>query len=70
MRDDAVPDPNAKANTIGATVVGARVVRMLPQAYFINKLVEHFDIMWLRNDIIWPRRLKPPAVVPLVSPFV
>ncbi|KAI2512197.1 Plant transposon protein [Fragilaria crotonensis] len=62
VRDAAGPDPNANADIIGATENGARVVRKLPQAYFIKKLVEHFDIMWLRNDIVWPRRLKTPAV--------
>ena len=37
MRDGAVPDPNANANIIGAMEDGAIVVRMLRQAYFINK---------------------------------
>jgi hypothetical protein len=69
MRDRAVPDPNANANIIGAMEDGARVVRVLSQAYFINKLVEHFDIMWIRNDIVWPRRLNAPAV-PRMPPFV
>ena len=39
-----------------------QVVRQLLQAFFTSKLVQHFDIMWLRNKIAWPCRFKTPAV--------
>ena len=70
VRDGAKPgDLNANADIIDATADGVRVVRMLPQqAYFINKLMEHFDMMWLCNYIVWPRLLKPSSAVPLEPP--
>jgi hypothetical protein len=37
-------------------------MRMLPRAYFINRLVEQFEIMWLRNVIVWLCQLKILAV--------
>lgn len=33
-----------------------RVVRDLSLKYFRSRLVEHFDIMFKRNAVIWPRR--------------
>jgi hypothetical protein len=33
---------------------GVRVVKDLSLAYFRNKLIEHFDISFQRNEIIWP----------------
>jgi hypothetical protein len=37
-----------------ATAGGVRVVKDLSLAYFRNKLIEHFDISFHRNEIIWP----------------
>jgi hypothetical protein len=37
---------------------GVRIVRKLSQEYFRKRLVEHFDICWRRNDIVWPRRMR------------
>ena len=34
---------------------GVRVVRKLSLKYFRSKLVEHFDILWSRNQVVWPR---------------
>jgi hypothetical protein len=35
---------------------GTRIVCKLSQKYFREKLVEHFDIVWRRNEVVWPRR--------------
>ena len=35
-----------------------RIVRNLTHNQFRNCLVEHFNILFLRNDIKWPRRLR------------
>jgi hypothetical protein len=35
-----------------------RVVRNLSQEYFRKRLVQHFDICWRRNDIVWPQRSR------------
>ena len=45
VQDGTAPDPNAIADILGSMEDGAQVVRMLPQAYFINRLKEHIDIM-------------------------
>ena len=61
-RDQAEPDPKANTDIDDTLDRGTRVVRQLSQAFFTSKLVEHFDIMWLRNKIVWPCRLNTPAV--------
>jgi hypothetical protein len=53
------PDPNADVTVNEATENGVRVVRKLSLAYFKERLIEHFDIMWQRKQIIWPRRIPP-----------
>jgi hypothetical protein len=35
---------------------GVRVVRLLSQKFFRERLVEHFDIMYQRDKIQWPKR--------------
>jgi len=42
---------------------GVRIVCKLSQKHFRQKLVEHFDILWRRNDLVWPQRTgrPPPA---------
>eukprot|EP00816_Leptocylindrus_hargravesii_P002830 CAMPEP_0196815854 /NCGR_PEP_ID=MMETSP1362-20130617/52339_1 /TAXON_ID=163516 /ORGANISM="Leptocylindrus danicus, Strain CCMP1856" /LENGTH=449 /DNA_ID=CAMNT_0042192989 /DNA_START=265 /DNA_END=1614 /DNA_ORIENTATION=- len=40
------------SNTTG----GVRIVRNLPRDFFRSKLVEHFNIKFHQNEIIWPRR--------------
>ena len=35
---------------------GIHVVRLLSQKYFQDRLVEHFDIMYQREKIQWPKR--------------
>ena len=32
-----------------------RIVRNLSLKYFRSKLVEHFDIKFRRNELVWPR---------------
>jgi hypothetical protein len=41
-----------------------RVVRKLSQNYFCRKLVEHFDILWTQNKVVWPKRHRSPVTVP------
>lgn len=36
--------------------MSVRVVKDLSLSYFRHKLVQHFDIAFLRNEIIWPGR--------------
>ena len=33
-----------------------RIVRLMPQALFIECLVEHFNICYKKGEIVWPRR--------------
>ena len=35
---------------------GNRIVRLLPPQFFRERLVEHFDILFERRAIIWPKR--------------
>ena len=44
---------------------GAVLVPKLKLEYFRGKLVEHFDILWKKNRIVWPTRTgdKTPEVV-------
>ena len=35
---------------------GTRVVRLLPFEFFRRKLIEHFEILFERRKIVWPRR--------------
>ena len=38
---------------------GVRVVKDLGLGYFRRRLVEHFDILWQRNEVVWPKRKGP-----------
>lgn len=40
------------------TVNGVRKARLMPQSLFIECLVEHFNIMYQRQQIVWPRRTQ------------
>jgi DDE superfamily endonuclease len=51
------PDPNENASIYEATENGVRAVRKLSLEYFKGRLIEHFDIMWQKKQIVWPRRL-------------
>ena len=37
---------------------GVYIVRKLSQKFFRQKLVEHFDIVWRQNDLVWPQRTR------------
>jgi hypothetical protein len=37
---------------------GARIVRKLPQEFFRNRLIEHFDILFQQRKIVWPKSNK------------
>ena len=38
------------------TINDHRIVRMMPQSLFVECLVEHFNIMYQKKEIVWPRR--------------
>jgi hypothetical protein len=38
-----------------------RVVKDLPLDYFRDRLIEHFDIKWRQNKVVWPVRNKVPT---------
>lgn len=40
----------------GVLSSGIRVVRRLSHAFFKRKLIEHFDILYSRKEIVWPSR--------------
>ena len=42
------------------TVDGKRMVSKIPLKLFQERLVEHFDIRYKSNTIVWPRRMKNP----------
>ena len=44
-------------------VNGKRIVSKMPLTVFQNRLIEHFDICFKRNDIQWPKRINPPRPV-------
>lgn len=46
----------AGGDTSTVPPAGVRVVRHLSQAYFKRKLIEHFDVLYQRNEIVWPSR--------------
>jgi hypothetical protein len=37
-----------------------RIVKNLPLDYFRARLIEHFDILWRQNKVVWPARHKGP----------
>ena len=43
-------------NTAGDTNLRYKVVRKLDYVYFRTKLIEHFDILFQNEQIIWPTR--------------
>ena len=45
------------------TVNGKRVICKMPLYKFQNRLIEHFDIRFKRNTIVWPQRMKTPTVI-------
>ena len=45
------------------TVNGKRIVKKIPLSIFQDRLVEHFDIRFKKNDIVWPRRINTPAAI-------
>ncbi len=56
--DDVLNDADAATATDDV-----RCVRNLSLSYFRSKLVEHFEIMFNRHEIIWPkRRGAPPRI--------
>ena len=44
-------------------VNGKRVVSKMLLSLFQNRLIEHFDICFKRNDLQWPKRINPPRPV-------
>ena len=40
------------------TVDGSRIVSKMPLSLFRKCLVNHFDIRYKRNDIVWPKRMN------------
>ena len=54
-----VPDPNDNFNieVLTKNIDTVRVVRHLVSLqFFKSKLIEHFDILWKQNKIVWPSR--------------
>lgn len=53
------------APSVGEAPAGGsvRVVRNLDRDYFRSKLVEHFDILWSKNQIRWPKATAAPSTV-------
>ena len=45
------------------TVNGKRVVSKMPLDVFQQYLVEHFDIRFKQNDIVWPCRINKPIMI-------
>ena len=64
--DEYVPeeDNNNEISTIcdKYTVNGKRIVSKMPLSLFRHCLVNHFDIRFKKNDIVWPQRLKKPDI--------
>jgi hypothetical protein len=54
--DGIVDDEDLKNKDIRTDDKGVRVVRLLSQKFFRDRLVEHFDIMYQRDKIQWPKR--------------
>jgi len=54
--------PAAAGSVLAATTTPTRrrrrAVRELSMTSFRKKLIEHFDIMWRRNELVWPRRSR------------
>ena len=45
------------------TVDGKRVIHKMPLSIFQERLIEHFDIRFKRNTIVWLTRFKTPSVI-------
>ena len=54
---DVVNNNNANALTLPAN---DRTVRYLSLNNFRSKLIDHFDILFMRNRLVWPQRLPAP----------
>jgi hypothetical protein len=50
---DDICESNANVSTENEQIL---LVKNLSQAYFRSRLVEHFDILYQRGEIIWPKR--------------
>jgi hypothetical protein len=57
----SVPESNDNIHDVRSAVVcdtnmrNELTVRDITRATFRSKLIQHFDIKWKRNEIIWPR---------------
>ena len=55
--------PTNKSTYDKYTIDGKRVVKNMPLSIFQDRLVEHFDIRFKKNDIVWPKRMKTPSAI-------
>jgi hypothetical protein len=39
---------------------GTRIVHLLSQKFFHQRLVKHFDILWQNNELVWPKHTGNP----------
>jgi hypothetical protein len=56
-----VDDDDRDAETMSQDSIlpnGTRIVRHLSQKFFRQRLVEHFHILWERNELVWPQRTR------------
>jgi hypothetical protein len=55
--------PVVELPTLVNNLSAPRIVRNMGQDEFRQKLVEHFDILFWQNKIVWPKRVKTPRSV-------
>ena len=55
--------PRNKSTYDKYTIDGKRVVKNMPLSIFQDRLVEHFNIRFKKNDIVWPKRMKTPFAI-------
>ena len=56
--DESMDDSEDQEMPIFTDANSARHVKLLPHDYFRSKLVEHFDILFERKEIVWPKLVK------------
>ena len=47
-----------RANVLATQIRNCRTVRCLSLNAFWSKLIDHFDIMFQRHQLVWPQRLS------------
>ena len=55
--DNTINNNNNNVNNNASDNISYKIVRKLEYSYFRTKLIEHFDILFQNQQIVWPTRI-------------